>query len=511
MPNFLRNGSTGKMLVNSPPSEAWLFAQGLLGAPIPVMPGPIPEPTAEPELLEWLSTVSTALEAWDPDKHPRGGFPQNRGWFSHAWGAGGAQKVGAGSKAAPSYASAPDSLRARYFTVSNKTPKKGTSRAGATASARLSAVGQQDASDPSRWYLPADDKGEWIGGQKGHGTFRLKTPLEANGKIVREIEYKNRVPVLDKFALPGKSATIVLTGDSKTDIRNAERAWKNLNPGKSLPPRSTFHHDLLHVVEETHTINGKKTKVLVGKMHLVPTKINQVVFHEGSAGVAKKFYQGLGIDVAAVKELAKAEASLAGRGSKVVAKATKKIIRGNISKGVLRFVGRNVVRAIPIAGTGLAILEFSDNVEAHGVGGAVARTIPVLGSLISAHDLGSDLAKQITDEANAAADLRVLNADVTEAWKKASEQTIEAFHELTPQIQVTNVRQSGQGSLVNPHEIADALRIYRNAMQRANYFKSNKVKVFDFDAEAARNKQELKESLTTACQKNAPRTQKPAL
>ena len=38
--------------------------------------------------LEWLSERSNLQEAdWDPDKHPRGGYPQNRGWWSPASGA----------------------------------------------------------------------------------------------------------------------------------------------------------------------------------------------------------------------------------------------------------------------------------------------------------------------------------------------------------------------------------------------------------------------------------------
>lgn len=113
------------------------------------------------------------------------------------------------------------------------------------------------------------------------------------------------------------------------------------------------------------------------------------------------------------------------------------------------------MRALPIIGTGLAILEFADNVEAHGVAGAVARATPVLGDLISAHDLGTDLAQQIVNDANAAADanVREINARVNEAWRKANEQTLAAFRQLSPQIRVTNERPYGQGGLVDPHEI----------------------------------------------------------
>ena len=257
-------------------------------------------------------------------------------------------------------------------------------------------------SDPSRWYLPSDAKGEWLGA-KGQSTFRLKTPVDVNGKLVHDIQFTNGVPVLDNFALPGNTATIVLTGDHTTDLRHAEEAWRNLNPGKKLPENATFHHDLLHATEHTVTIDGKKTKVLVGKMQLVPKDINRAVFHEGSASVAKKYYRGLGVDVGSVARLAKEEARLAGKSRTIVSRALGKIKPGKIAKGIVPLVGRSIVRAIPIVGSGLAILEFADNVEAHGIGGAVARATPVLGDLIAASDLGSELAKQIRDDADAAA------------------------------------------------------------------------------------------------------------
>ena len=119
------------------------------------------------------------------------------------------------------------------------------------------------------------------------------------------------------------------------------------------------------------------------------------------------------------------------------------------------------MRAIPLVGTGLAILEFADNVEAHGLGGAVARATPVLGDLMSAHDLGSDLAKQITDDAEAKFDAHQakLNEPVTAAWQKASGQTEAAFQELAPHIEVTN--KYGPNGLVDPHEVAGSQRLSR--------------------------------------------------
>lgn len=42
---------------------------------------------------EWLADISTVHEAqWDPAKHPRGAFPENRGWFSPTPGSGSAEK-----------------------------------------------------------------------------------------------------------------------------------------------------------------------------------------------------------------------------------------------------------------------------------------------------------------------------------------------------------------------------------------------------------------------------------
>jgi hypothetical protein len=252
-------------------------------------------------------------------------------------------------------------------------------------------------------------------------------------------------------------------------------------------------------------IDGKKTKVLVGELPLVDKGAHRL-FHEGSAAAARNMYEGLKTNVDSVRKVATKEAALAGKKGTIVARASKKIVTGKIPKSLRGFIGRNVVRAIPLATTGLAILEFSENVEAHGVAGAVARATPVLGDLISAHDLGSELAKQIRDDANAASDAhqRALNAHANEAWDKASQQTIEAFNELAPTIQVTN--QYSPDGLVDPHEVADALKTYCQAMQAANSLKAHDTKDFDFSAAAAQAKQQLKDSLTKACQKRAPRS-----
>ena len=54
--NRFRNGSNGS---GSTPSEAWLFAQELLGRPAYVSPPPDAEPKSERELREWVELIST--------------------------------------------------------------------------------------------------------------------------------------------------------------------------------------------------------------------------------------------------------------------------------------------------------------------------------------------------------------------------------------------------------------------------------------------------------------------
>ncbi len=129
--------------------------------------------------------------------------------------------------------------------------------------------------------------------------------------------------------------------------------------------------------------------------------------------------------------------------------------------------------------------------EAHGVGGAIARATPVLADLINAHDLGTDLAKQITEDASAKADahLKSLNASVDQAHQEASQQTLDAFRELAPKIKVTNSAEYGTGRLVDPQEVADALTEYRNGMVIANHLRNARQKDFDYNAAAARNKE----------------------
>ena len=145
-PKSAGDGSDG-----SPPTEAWLFAQAILGKTVPRIVSPEAKARAnreelerlaeyssrhaeelrrlqateaearhDRELLEWAAQISTRAEeklralqrkeaqeragwrraeqfaelllegSWDSSQHPRGGYPQNRGWWSPAGESGGA-------------------------------------------------------------------------------------------------------------------------------------------------------------------------------------------------------------------------------------------------------------------------------------------------------------------------------------------------------------------------------------------------------------------------------------
>ncbi|MSR59517.1 MAG: hypothetical protein EXS05_18055 [Planctomycetaceae bacterium] len=221
------------------------------------------------------------------------------------------------------------------------------------------------------------------------------------------------------------------------------------------------------------------------------------------SSIARRFYESVGTKIADVIAFAKTS-----RIGAIIARAKTKIVPGKIAKSLRPFLGRVVVRVIPILGTGLAILEFSQNVEAHGIGGAVVRATPLLGDVVSVYDMASDLAKQITDEANAAADAHTaeLLASVTEAAQKATEHTAETFQELASQIDVTNTYGS-----VDTDEITKAVLEYRDRMQEVYLLKIENRPDFDFDASAAYAKRIFKDRLKRAAQKDAPPTDGPIL
>lgn len=191
---------------------------------------------------------------WDPGKHPRGGYPQNRGWWSPAGGEGSGGTInrtrdeddidasgGVGAPSGELYAAA---------------PKRGGGRRARSRSPEVRYDPAEDA------YLPSKEKGTWKG-KAGEGTFRLKSRLPGFDGPIDKIEFKSGFPVLEPFK-SGELPAVILSGDRATDIANAEEAWLKLNPGKDFPKNATFHHDVLHVVETVVDIDGKKTPSWLG-------------------------------------------------------------------------------------------------------------------------------------------------------------------------------------------------------------------------------------------------------
>jgi hypothetical protein len=86
--------------IAAPSSSASLFAREVLADSTSGPPSRLAEAVAsrvhleslvadlsrENEHLEFVARILSIDEEWDPSKHPRGGFPENRGWFSPTWG-----------------------------------------------------------------------------------------------------------------------------------------------------------------------------------------------------------------------------------------------------------------------------------------------------------------------------------------------------------------------------------------------------------------------------------------
>jgi len=209
---------------------------------------------------------------WDPSKHPRGGFPENRGWFSPGEGRG------------PF-----DSLTSGIEPSAFHSDTRRESGHDSFAWVDPAAVPLDKLTEHPGLYLPSVSKGTWPSrGKIGEGLFTLDKPIRyGSGIVATSIPYINGVPVLDDFQI-GNSATIIITGDPKTDFANAKKAWLQVNPGATLPANGRLHHNLLQITQETVEADGKKVKVLVGKMQMVHQEIHSFISHQGSASIAAR-------------------------------------------------------------------------------------------------------------------------------------------------------------------------------------------------------------------------------
>jgi hypothetical protein len=185
--NFRKESAEGAGA--SPPSDAWLFAQALLGKPVSSTSRAEADSRAKREQLEWLAQISSRHEdqlrrsssaeaearrereqlewlakistvhdsklrtllreeaesresqqrverlaeallegTWDPSKHPKGAFPQNRGWWSPTGGSGAMQTLADGPGKAQG--------TSPFKTVALKTPDTAAVWKGAVIAAR---------------------------------------------------------------------------------------------------------------------------------------------------------------------------------------------------------------------------------------------------------------------------------------------------------------------------------------------------------------------------------------
>lgn len=137
-PQYVAPGRRPRSPVSdSPPSEAWLFAQAVLGQPVGPSAAQAEAEMAAWEHRQWLAAVAPMLEGrWDPAKHPRGAYPQNRGWFSPTQGSSATAQSGQRDPV-PNGPHRPRRPAIPIRTVSDREPKRG----GRDAANRSSAPG----------------------------------------------------------------------------------------------------------------------------------------------------------------------------------------------------------------------------------------------------------------------------------------------------------------------------------------------------------------------------------
>jgi hypothetical protein len=202
--------------IPSAPTEAWLFAQAISGNSIPDSFAEARRAREEREQLEWLAGISPR-HAEELRKLEAAETEARRDRELLVWAAG--ISTDAEAKLRDLLREEAETQRAqqgweRYCdthsaTITEWSPDqprqpKGTATGGQWAAksgggggggtsgsgGRVAASAQHIApspSDPSRWYLPSDAKGEWLG-VKGESTFRLKTPVKVNGKLVHDVQ-----------------------------------------------------------------------------------------------------------------------------------------------------------------------------------------------------------------------------------------------------------------------------------------------------------------------------------
>ncbi len=273
---------------------------------------------------------------------------------------------------------------------------------------------------PDRKRLPKT--GEWIEGKPGNGILKLDELIKlSTGEVVEKVPYRDGMPVFDKWQLKDGDVVIAITGERAFDRSEAEKMWVSKHKGTELAEEFVFHHD--GQVTELVTHDGKK--VFVGRMQAIPEALNAKLPHIGSASVAKRY---------TLDSKLAAEVNKLAREGKGPLKAVEKRFRKLIAKQTKR-----ASRLLPIIGGAVAVIDFADNVEAHGVGGAVLRTVPLLGDIVTAYDVGSEIAESIEEQSKEALKeaYNDANEPVRQAHRAARQDTVDAFNKIAATLKVT--------------------------------------------------------------------------
>jgi hypothetical protein len=210
---------------------------------------------------------------------------------------------------------------------------------------------------------------------------------------------------------------------------------------KGKPPEGYgFHHD----GRFTKVLTEEGETVFVGRMQVVPIKLNDKVPHIGSASAARVVNVG--------RKLAAKLNNLAIKGKGPLVKVAKGFTK------VATKLAKKAGRIIPFVGTALVIIDFAETAEAHGVGGAIIRALPGVGSVVKAHDVGSDTSDQIRGDASSALEesYRAVNDPVEKAHREAAEETANALEEV-------NQRLKDIKSDLQPDEVVEAIKEPVNA------------------------------------------------
>jgi hypothetical protein len=279
------------------------------------------------------------------------------------------------------------------------------------------------------------------------------------GKVVKAVPHENGMGVLGEWAHKVQPE-IVFSGNHAADRTAAERAWKAAT-GKELPKDYVFHHDPHSI--KLYEVDGKL--VAKGKMQLIPEALNKPG-HVGGNHIAERLAAKQGI---AEKEYIKIAERANQKGAKLNALkepieiALKRL--GNAGKAG-KFAGKVAKRALPLVGGLLVVVNWPDDVKAHGIAGAAARATPLLGDILTAYDLGKELADDIVKEAldEEARGIAAVNATVFQARDLARAAMSGALNRLSQTIYVKNTY-IGEDALAE--QIAGALQLFFNAAEAA--------------------------------------------